>query len=64
MNLENEDTFQVLFNDLGQYSLFPIELPVPGGWHAADFAGTEDECVAFVDKTWIPASPEVDGKRP
>jgi MbtH protein len=45
----DERVFQVLVNDEEQYSLFPAELPVPGGWRTADFVGTEAKCVAFVD---------------
>lgn len=49
--------FQVLVNDEEQYSLFPVELAVPGGWRPVEFTGTEAECVAFVDKAWTDMRP-------
>jgi MbtH protein len=52
-----ERAFQVLVNDEEQYSLFPAELPVPGGWRRAEFTGTETECVAFVDRVWTDMRP-------
>jgi MbtH protein len=50
-------TYQVLVNEAGQYSLFPAPLPIPGGWRAAGFSGSEDACVAFVDRTWTDITP-------
>ncbi|SEP48382.1 MbtH family protein [Amycolatopsis saalfeldensis] len=53
----DERTFRVLVNAEEQYSLFPAVLPVPGGWRSADFTGTEDDCVAFVDRVWTDMRP-------
>ncbi|MFB8280459.1 MbtH family protein [Nocardia colli] len=50
-------TFQVLINGEEQYSLFPVELAVPGGWRQAEFTGTEAECMAFVDRVWTDMRP-------
>jgi MbtH protein len=47
----------VLVNDEEQYGLFPASRPVPAGWRAAGFAGTEDECMAFVDEHWTDLRP-------
>lgn len=57
MRDEAERTFQVLVNGEEQYSLFPAELAVPGGWRPAEFTGTEAECVAFVDRVWTDMRP-------
>ena len=55
--MSDEPAFQVLVNDEEQHSLFPAELPVPGGWRPAGCTGTEAECVAFVDRVWTDMRP-------
>ncbi|WP_410652698.1 MbtH family protein [Amycolatopsis sp. cmx-4-54] len=50
-------TYRVLVNHEEQHGLFPAELPLPGGWREAGFSGSEEECVAFVDRTWTDMTP-------
>lgn len=50
-------TWTVLVNGEDQYGLFPANQPVPPGWEAAGYAGTEDECITFVDQCWTDLRP-------
>ncbi len=47
----------VLVNDEEQYALHPAEAPVPAGWRQDGFQGTEDECIAHVDRHWTDMRP-------
>lgn len=50
-------TYTVLVNDEEQHALFPAELPLPDGWRAVGFSGTEDACIGYVDKHWVDMRP-------
>lgn len=52
----------VLINAEDQYGLFPADLPSPAGWRLAGYAGTEAECMAYVDEHWTDMRPR--GIRP
>jgi MbtH protein len=47
----------VLRNDEDQYALYPAELAVPAGWHAAGCTGTQEECAGYVDQHWTDMRP-------
>lgn len=47
----------VLVNSEQQYGLHPAELPIPRGWRAAGYAGTEEECMRHVDAVWTDMRP-------
>ncbi|MEV5602555.1 MbtH family NRPS accessory protein [Streptomyces sp. NPDC052299] len=44
--------YLVAVNDEEQHALWPAETPLPAGWRAEGFSGTEEECVAHVDQVW------------
>ncbi len=46
----------VLVNDEEQYSLWRGDVAVPGGWSVVK-EGTQDECLAFIDGTWLDMRP-------
>ena len=50
-------THRVVVNDEEQYSIVPLEWPVPEGWQPAGFEGSEEECSAFVDEAWTDMRP-------
>jgi 2,3-diaminopropionate biosynthesis protein SbnB len=50
-------SFTVLVNGEEQYGLFPAARPMPGGWRPTGFEGTEDECIAYVDRVWTDLRP-------
>lgn len=47
----------VLINHEEQYGLFPADRAAPAGWRPAGHTGTEDECMAFVDRHWTDLRP-------
>lgn len=55
--MDDQDRYQVLRNDEEQYSLWPLDLDVPAGWHAVGKEGTRDECSAYVDEVWTDMRP-------
>ena len=50
--------YAVVVNDEEQYSIWPAERDLPAGWRRDGFAGTEDECLAYIDVTWTDMRPE------
>ncbi|MEJ8672958.1 MbtH family protein [Streptomyces sp. MS1.AVA.1] len=54
---DNEARFQVLVNDEGQHSLWPVFAEVPDGWTVAHPNDTRQACLAYVDKAWTDMRP-------
>ena len=50
--------YVVLMNDEEQYSLWPRNQDVPAGWRSVDFSGTKEECMKYVDETWVDMRPK------
>jgi MbtH protein len=55
---DDTHVYVVLRNDEEQYSLWREEIPVPDGWTATGFRGTQTECVAHVDEVWTDIRPK------
>jgi MbtH protein len=49
--------YEVVRNHEGQYSIYPHGRALPDGWTLVGKAGTEDECVAYVDEVWTDMTP-------
>lgn len=49
--------YQVVLNDEEQYSLWPLDLPVPAGWRKEGKTGTKAECLAHVKLVWTDMTP-------
>jgi MbtH protein len=49
--------FQVVRNDEEQYSIWPVDQPVPHGWHAVGPRGAKDDCLAYVREVWTDLRP-------
>jgi MbtH protein len=49
--------FTVVVNHEEQYSVWPVDRPVPAGWREAGFTGTREECLAHVDEVWTDMRP-------
>ncbi|MFF0522340.1 MbtH family protein [Actinomadura nitritigenes] len=67
-DFENEDAvFKVLVNHEEQYSLWPADLPVPGGWKETGQKGPKTECDEYIERVWTDMRPKslrdwMDGK--
>jgi non-ribosomal peptide synthetase component F len=44
--------FQSVVNAEAQYSIWPVDTPLPAGWRAVGFAGTRLSCLSFVAEVW------------
>lgn len=51
------DRFVVVMNEEEQYSIWPVELPVPEGWHPQPCEGSKEDCLAFVERVWTDMRP-------
>jgi MbtH protein len=52
-----ERTFHVVLNDEEQYSIWPADRDIPAGWHAEGTTGTNDECIAHIERVWVDMRP-------
>lgn len=50
-------TYQVVLNDEEQYSIWPVDLPVPAGWRKEGKTGPKSECLAHVKQVWTDMTP-------
>jgi MbtH protein len=57
MSEHTERTYQVVVNGEEQYSVWPAGRDVPAGWRADGPEGTEDECVAYIERVWTDMRP-------
>jgi MbtH protein len=53
-----EAKFRVLINHEEQYSLWPADLPVPGGWSETGVCAAKDECDKYLEETWTDMRPK------
>jgi MbtH protein len=51
------DSFKVLINVEGQYSLWPAKKAAPEGWQETEFTGSKSECTTYVDEHWLDMRP-------
>jgi MbtH protein len=56
---QDEDTreYVVVVNHEEQYSIWPAEQAIPGGWRADGTRGTKAVCLAHVDEVWTDLRP-------
>ncbi|MFF4832693.1 MbtH family protein [Streptomyces sp. NPDC001315] len=52
-----DGTFSVLVNDEDQYSLWPVRLTVPAGWHVVHGDDTRQACLEYIDANWTDLRP-------
>ena len=58
-DFENEEAvFKVLVNHEEQYSFWPADLPVPGGWSETGQQGSKDECDEYIRTVWTDMRPK------
>ena len=57
MDSAQDGLYAVVVNDEEQYSLWPAERALPGGWREAGRRGSREECLAYVDEVWTDLRP-------
>jgi MbtH protein len=53
-----EARFKVLINHEEQYSLWPADLDVPGGWTETGVCASKEECDKYLEATWTDMRPK------
>ncbi len=51
------DLYVVVVNDERQYSIWPADRGLPGGWHNAEFEGSRSQCLAHIERVWTDMRP-------
>ena len=54
---EDSREYLVVVNEQEQYSIWPADLAVPGGWRDGGARGTKQDCLAHVDQVWTDMRP-------
>lgn len=49
---DEHGSFLVLYNEEGQYSLWPGSIDVPGGWRTALGPDTRSACLTHIEQNW------------
>jgi MbtH protein len=55
--IERDAAYDVVVNDEGQYSIWPADSPLPGGWKAVGKRGSKDECLDHIEEVWTDLRP-------
>lgn len=50
-------TYRVVVNHEEQYSIWPADREIPGGWRDAGVSGTKPECLAHIKEVWTDMRP-------
>ena len=48
---------QVVVNHEEQYSIWPVDAPLPAGWRAEGTTGTEQQCLDHIERVWTDLRP-------
>ncbi len=46
------NTFRVVINDEGQYSVVPSDFRRASGWRECGIMGTKSECLDYIERNW------------
>ena len=57
--VEGDDTtvYKVVINHEEQYSIWPADRDLPGGWTGAGKRGLKVDCLAFIEDVWTDMRP-------
>lgn len=54
---QQEVAYEVVVNQLGQYSIWPINKAIPNGWSTAGKQGSKQSCLDYINETWTDMRP-------
>jgi MbtH protein len=56
---EDDDSrlYAAVRNSEEQYSIWPLDLPVPAGWMTTGFTGSRQACLSHVQEVWTDMRP-------
>ena len=52
-----DESFSVLLNSEGQYSLWPAFAAVPAGWTVAFGEDSRQACLEYIEESWVDMRP-------
>lgn len=56
--MTSEPLFSVVLNDEEQYSIWPLDKPLPEGWHLEGKSGPKAECLEHINRVWTDMRPK------
>jgi MbtH protein len=54
---DDSTQYAVVLNDEEQYSIWPLDLPLPAGWRREGTTGAKAVCLAQVKRVWTDMTP-------
>jgi MbtH protein len=54
---QQETVYEVVVNQEGQYSIWPVNKIVPNGWSTVGKQGQKESCLEFIGQAWIDMRP-------
>jgi MbtH protein len=51
------DTYLVVLNEDGQYSVWPADREIPAGWRAEGAEGSRQHCLEHIGRVWADMRP-------
>lgn len=55
--MKDDWTYDVVVNDRGQYSLWPLHRECPPGWTKVGVRGSKAQCLDHIEATWTDLLP-------
>jgi MbtH protein len=56
-DVNSAERFEVVVNHEDQYSVWPAEMSVPGGWTKVGKQGPRQECLDYINDIWTDMRP-------
>ena len=57
MSNPRNKTFTVVVNEEEQYSVWPVQRPLPSGWRSEGTSGSREECLDQIERIWTDMRP-------
>jgi MbtH protein len=54
---QSEAMYEVVVNQEGQYSIWPVNKAAPKGWTMVGKQGSKEACLAFISEVWTDMRP-------
>ena len=54
---QSEAMYEVVVNQDGQYSIWPVNKVMPQGWTKAGKQGSKESCLEFINEVWTDMRP-------
>lgn len=55
---DNDRRYDVVSNDEEQYSVWPVDHPLPIGWEQVGKTGLKADCLAYIAEVWTDLRPK------